>query len=234
MDTRYDTIEYGLRRWIIVLGVVFAPLMETIDSSIVNVALPTIQGNLGATFDQAAWILTAYLVANVIVISLTPWLQLRFGRRQYFGATVIGFTVSSILCGMSTSIEQLIAFRLLQGLFGGGLIATAQAALRDLFPLSEVGTSQGVFAVVVLLGPILAPTLGGAIIDVTSWQWIFFINLIPGAISALVVFAMLRNPTDPRHSRVDAAGVGLLAIALGACSTCSTRANGTTGSPMAA
>jgi DHA2 family multidrug resistance protein len=215
MDTRYDTIEYGLRRWIIVLGVVFAPLMETIDSAIVNVALPTIQGNLGATFDQAAWVVTAYLVANVIVIPLTPWLQLRFGRRQYFGATVIGFTLSSMLCGASSSIEQLIAFRLLQGLFGGGLIATAQAALRDLFPLAEVGTSQGVFAVVVLLGPIVAPTLGGAIIDVASWQWIFFINLIPGAISAAVVFAMLRNPTDPRRSPVDTAGVGLLAVALG-------------------
>jgi DHA2 family multidrug resistance protein len=215
MDTRNDTIEYGLRRWIIVLGVVVAPLMETIDSSIVNVALPTIQGNLGATFDQAAWVVTAYLVANVIVIPLTPWLQLRFGRRQYFGATVAGFTLTSVLCGLSGSIEGLIALRALQGLFGGGLIATAQAALRDIFPLSEIGTSQGIFAIVVLIGPVLAPTLGGAIIDVGTWQWIFYINLVPGAISGLIVATMLRNPTEPRRSPVDIAGIGLLTVALG-------------------
>ncbi len=153
MDTRTDVVEYGLRRWIIVLGVMFAPLMETIDSSIVNVALPTIQGNLGATLDEAAWVITGYLVANVIVIPLTPWLQTRFGRRQYFTATVIGFTLASALCGMSGSIEMLIVLRIVQGLFGGGLIATAQATLRDTFTVAEVGLSQGIFAVIILVGP---------------------------------------------------------------------------------
>src|ERR1700743_1960070 len=125
MEARRDTVKYGLRRWIIVLGVMLAPLMETIDSSIVKVALHTLQGNLGATLDQAAWVITGYLVANVIVIPLTPWLQTRFGRRQYFTVTIIGFTLASMMCGLSGSIDELIFMRLLQGVFGGGLIATA-------------------------------------------------------------------------------------------------------------
>ncbi len=204
-----------MRRWIIVLGVVLAPLLETIDSSIVNVALPTLQGNLGATLDQAAWVITGYLVANVIVIPITPWLQDRFGRRQYFTVTVIGFTIVSALCGCVDSIALLILLRVIQGLFGGGLIATSQAALRDIFPPREVGTSQAIFAVVILIGPILAPMLGGYLIDVASWQWIFFINIVPGAISALIVGTMLRNPTDPEAQPVDVAGLGLLAVALG-------------------
>ena len=215
MESRRDTVEYGLRRWIIVLGVMMAPLMETIDSSIVNVALPTLQGNLGATLDEAAWVITGYLVANVIVIPLTPWLQTRFGRRQYFTATIVGFTLASMMCGLSGTIDELIFMRIVQGIFGGGLIATAQATLRDTFTIEEVGLSQGIFAVVILVGPILAPMLGGAIIDIASWQWIFFINLVPGAISAFVVATMLRNPTDPQPAKVDVTGVALLALALG-------------------
>jgi DHA2 family multidrug resistance protein len=215
MESRRDTVEHGLRRWIIVLGVMLAPLMETIDSSIVNVALPTLQGNLGATLDEAAWVITGYLVANVIVIPLTPWLQTRFGRRQYFTITIIGFTLASMMCGLSGSIDELIFMRLVQGIFGGGLIATAQATLRDTFTLEEVGLSQGIFAVVILVGPILAPMLGGYLIDVASWQWIFFINLVPGAISTVVVATMLRNPTDPEPAPVDVSGVALLALSLG-------------------
>lgn len=215
MESRRDIVEHGLRRWIIVLGVMMAPLMETIDSSIVNVALPTLQGNLGATLDQAAWVITGYLVANVIVIPLTPWLQTRFGRRQYFTATIIGFTIASMLCGLSGSIDVLIFMRIVQGIFGGGLIATAQATLRDTFTIEEVGMSQGIFAVVILVGPIIAPMLGGYIIDIASWQWIFFINIVPGAISAVVVATMLRNPTDPEPASVDVTGVALLTLALG-------------------
>ncbi|MBV8581322.1 MAG: DHA2 family efflux MFS transporter permease subunit [Candidatus Eremiobacteraeota bacterium] len=215
METRRDVVEFGLRRWLIVLGVVLAPLMETIDSSIVNVALPTVEGNLGATLDQATWIVTGYLTANVIVIPLTPWLQSRFGRRQYFMTTIIGFTIASLLCGFSSSILQLVLCRIVQGLFGGGLIATAQAALRDLFPPEEVGTGQGVFAVVILVGPILAPVIGGALIDNASWQWIFFINLLPGIVSAAIVGTMLRNPEDPTVSPVDGLGVVFIALGLG-------------------
>jgi DHA2 family multidrug resistance protein len=212
---RADVIEYGWRRVIVIIGVLLAPLLETIDSSIVNVALPTIQGNLGATIDEGAWVVTGYIIANVIVIPLTPWLQNRFGRRQYFAATITGFTIASILCGTASSIEFLIAMRIVQGLFGGGLIATAQATLRDTFPPSLIGASQGLFAIVVLIGPIVAPVLGGFIVDVASWQWIFYINVIPGIVAATIVATMLRNPTEPRAQPVDVVGIALLAIGLG-------------------
>lgn len=215
VETRTSTVEYGLRRWLIVLGVVIAPLLETVDSSIVNVALPTIEGNLGATLDQATWIITGYLISNVVVIPLTPWLQKRFGRRQYFAVTVIGFTIASILCGMSTSIGQLIFFRVIQGTFGGGLLSTAQATLRDLFPPEGLGVSQAIFTVVVLVGPILAPMLGGYLIDNASWQWLFFINVVPGILSAAIIGAMLKNPEEPKRLPVDALGVLFLALALG-------------------
>ena len=214
-DERIDVVEHGWRLPLVVLGVLLAPLLETIDSSIVNVALPTIQGNLGATLDQAAWVVTAYIIANVIVIPLTPWMQSRFGRRQYFAATIVGFTVVSVLCGTAGSIEQLIVYRVLQGLFGGGLIATAQATLRDTFPPEQVGASQGLFAIVVLIGPIVAPMIGGVIVDNLSWQWIFFINLVPGAAAAFIIGTMLRNPTRPRVLPVDALGVAFLAVGLG-------------------
>lgn len=198
------------------LGVLLAPLMETIDSSIINIALPNIQGNLGATLDEAAWAVTGYLAANVIVIPLTPWLQERFGRRQYFVATTIGFTIASVLCGFSTSITALVALRIVQGLFGGGLIATAQSALRDIFPAAEMATGQGVFVLIIVVGPILAPVLGGAIVDNLSWPWIFFVNIVPGVTSAIIVGTMLRNPGEPKALRVDAAGVALLAVGIGA------------------
>lgn len=214
-DHHAPTVEYGLRKWIVVLGVVLAPLLETIDSSIVNVALPTIEGNLGATLDQAAWVVTGYLVANVCVIPLTPWLQSRFGRRQYFMTTIVGFTVASMLCGVASSIGMLIICRVVQGLFGGGLIATSQSALRDTFPPEEVAASQGAFAVVVIVGPIIAPMLGGYIVDASSWQWVFYINLLPGIASAIIVGTMLRNPAEPRRSPVDLFGVALLAASLG-------------------
>lgn len=209
------TVEYGLRRWVVVIGVLLAPLMETIDSSIINIALPNIQGNLGATLDEAAWAVTGYLAANVIVIPLTPWLAERFGRRQYFVATTVGFTLASVLCGFSTSITALILLRIVQGLFGGGLIATAQSALRDIFPPEEMAVSQGIFVLIIVVGPILAPVLGGAIVDNLSWQWIFFVNVVPGLISGAIVATMLRNPAEPKVLRIDAVGIALLAVGIG-------------------
>jgi DHA2 family multidrug resistance protein len=137
------------------------------------------------------------------------------GLRRWITVTIVGFTVASVLCGFSSSIDLLIVLRILQGLFGGGLIATAQATLRDTFTVAEAGIAQGVFAIIVLVGPIIAPMLGGYLVDAASWQWIFFINLVPGVISAIVVGTMLRNPTEPASIGVDVAGVALLVIALG-------------------
>src|SRR5581483_8672912 len=175
-----NVVEYGLNRVVIVTGVMLATLLQTLDTTIVNVALPTIQGNLGATLDEGAWVVTGYIIAAVIVIPLTPWLQARFGRRQYYATAIIGFTVASILCGMATSITQLIVYRVIQGLFGGGLVATGQASLRDTFPRHLLGASQAVFALGAIVGPSVGPTVGGWLTDNFSWNYVFFINIAPG------------------------------------------------------
>ena len=189
--------------------------MQTLDSTIVNVALPTIQGNLGATQEEGAWVVTGYIISAVIVIPLTPWLQARFGRRQYYSVAIIGFTIASMLCGVAGSIQQLILWRIIQGLFGGGLIATGQASLRDTFPRHLLGASQAVFALGAIVGPSVGPTVGGWLTDNFSWNWVFFINLVPGIFAAIIMLTMMRNPTDPKPIPVDGIGLALLATGLG-------------------
>ena len=189
--------------------------MQTLDSTIVNVALPTIQGNLGATQDEGAWVVTGYIISAVIVIPLTPWLQARFGRKQYYAVAIIGFTIASMLCGIAGSIDQLIFYRIIQGLFGGGLVATGQASLRDTFPRHLLGASQAVFALGAIVGPSVGPTVGGWLTDNFSWNWVFYINLVPGIFAAIVILTMMRNPSDPKPIPVDGIGLGLLAMGLG-------------------
>src|SRR6202790_4827623 len=210
-----DVSEQGSRLILITLGIIAATLMQTLDSTIVNVALPTIQGNLGATQQEGAWVVTGYIISAVIVIPMTPWLQARFGRRQYYSIAIIGFTIASILCGLAGSIQQLVLYRVIQGLFGGGLVATSQAALRDTFPRHLLGASQAVFALGAIVGPSVGPTVGGWLTDNYSWNWVFFINLVPGIFATIVVLTMMRNPSDPKPIPVDALGLGLLALGLG-------------------
>jgi len=210
-----DVTERGARLILITLGIMAATLMQTLDSTIVNVALPTIQGNLGATQEEGAWVVTGYIISAVIVIPVTPWLQARFGRKQYYSVAIIGFTIASMLCGVASSIEQLILFRIIQGLFGGGLVATSQASLRDTFPRHLLGASQAVFALGAIVGPSVGPTVGGWLTDNFSWNWVFFINIVPGVFAAIVVLTMMRNPSDPKPIPIDALGLALLATGLG-------------------
>jgi DHA2 family multidrug resistance protein len=179
------------------------------------VALPTIEGNVGASIDDGIWIVTGYIISNVIAIPLAPFMLQRLGRRQYFAACIIGFTVASVLCGTATSLTTLVLFRVVQGAFGGGLIATSQIVLRSTFPPNKVGTSAALFAVALTVGPALGPTLGGILTDNLSWQWVFDINLVPGAIAAVIVLTTLRNPTQPQRLPFDSLGLALLAVALG-------------------
>ena len=209
-----ELVEYGTRRWLIVLGVMSATLLQVLDATIVNVALPTIQGNMGANFDDGAWIVTAYIVAAVIVIPLTPWLQQVFGRRQYYVGAIIGFTITSALCGLSTSLGELIFFRILQGLCGGGLVSTGQAIMRDTFPTKQLGLSQALVSIGAIIGPSIGPTLGGVLTDTLSWNWIFYVNILPGIASAILCAMLLRNPPRSKPS-VDGIGLGLLALGLG-------------------
>ena len=214
-DLGSNVVEFGSARIIVIVGVMLATLLQTLDTTIVNVALPTIQGNLGATIDEGAWVVTGYIITAVIVIPLTPWLQLRFGRRQYYATAIFGFTVASMLCGLSHSIEELIVWRIVQGAFGGGLIATGQATLRDTFPKSQLGASQALFSLGAIVGPSVGPYLGGLLTDNYAWNWVFFINLVPGTLAGIIILMRLRNPTEPRKVPLDAVGLTLLAVGLG-------------------
>src|SRR5690348_9670659 len=192
-----------------------AALLQMIDMTIVNVSLPTIQGNLGATIDEATWVITAYVVANIVVIPITPWLQRRFGRKNYFLASIAGFTAASVLCGMATSLDSLILFRIVQGAFGGGLLSTSQMILRDTFGPKELGLSQSIFAFATVLGPSVGPTVGGLITDNMSWAWIFDVNIVPGAIAAALLWLYLRDNAKPVREPVDAVGLTLLVVTIG-------------------
>ena len=210
-----ELVEYGARRWLIVIGVMGATLLQVLDATIVNVALPTIQGNMGANFDEGAWIITGYIIAAVIVIPLTPWLQQIMGRRQYYVSAIIGFTITSALCGISTSLDELVFFRVLQGLCGGGLIATGQAIMRDTFPAKQLGLSQALTSIGAVIGPSIGPTLGGVLTDQLSWNWIFYINIVPGIAAALLCASLLRNPERRGRPSVDGVGLALMAMGFG-------------------
>jgi MFS transporter, DHA2 family, multidrug resistance protein len=211
---RPSLVEYGARRWLVVAGVMMAALLQTIDLTIVNVALPTVQGNLGASVDEATWVLTGYVIANVVVIPLTPWLQLRFGRKNYFLVSIAGFTLASLLCGMATSLFALILFRIIQGAFGGGLLSVAQVVMRETFPNEQLGLSQSIFAVATVLGPSIGPTLGGILIDNFSWPWVFDVNLVPGIVAVVLLWRYMRDGSKPQRASVDVPGIALLVVAV--------------------
>ena len=212
---RVDVVEHGARRAIVTLAVIVAAMIEIIDTTIVNVALPTIQGNLGADIAQGAWIVTGYIIANVVVIPITPWLQTRFGRRNYFVASIVVFTIASFLCGVASSLGMLVAFRLVQGLAGGGLISTAQTILNDTYPREQQSVATGIFAMGVIVGPAVGPVLGGVLTDTFSWRWAFFVNVPIGAVAAYLAARYLRDPEQPRRVPLDRTGLALLAIGLG-------------------
>jgi MFS transporter, DHA2 family, multidrug resistance protein len=210
-----NVVEFGQRRLLIVFGVMMAALLQTLDATIVNVALPTIEGNVGASIDEGTWIITGYIISNVVVIPLAPYLMARLGRRQYYAICIAGFTAASFLCGTAGTLGALIFYRVVQGAFGGGLIATSQVILRDTFPKEQLGTSSGIFALALTVGPALGPTLGGFLTDNFSWQWVFDINIVPGVIALAIILTTLRNPADPKRMPFDSVGVALLAIGLG-------------------
>jgi MFS transporter, DHA2 family, multidrug resistance protein len=207
-------------RWMLALGVSIGALLEVIDTSITNVALPHIQGNLGATAPEAAWVVTAYAVANVITMPLAVWLGDVFGKKNYFVFSMVGFTVTSMMCGLAPDLMFLIIARVLQGLFGGGLLAKAQAFLFESFPPEKQGMIQGLFGICVIVGPIIGPTLGGYLTDNLNWRWIFFINLPIGILATIIcqlfIPADMKRPEgEKRETRVDWIGILSLSVMLG-------------------
>ncbi|MBV8580737.1 MAG: DHA2 family efflux MFS transporter permease subunit [Candidatus Eremiobacteraeota bacterium] len=208
--------EQGWRRTVVVAAAMLAALLQLADTTIVNVAVPTIDGNLGASVDEGTWFITAYIIANVVVIPLSPWLSSRFGRTRYFALSIAGFTVASMLCGLANDVPTEVAFRFVQGAFGGGLMVPAQQIIRDAFPPKQLGLSQALFGLAATIGPTIGPTLGGLLTDGASWRWVFFINLIPGIVATALVVAFVRDPDDQPRAPIDVPGIALLAVGLGA------------------
>ncbi len=200
---------------IIIFTVVSAALLQLIDTSIVNVALNNIMGNLGASFEDAGWIITGYAISNVIMITLSGWMSARFGRKYYFAASVIVFTIFSVLCGISTNIWELIVFRILQGIGGGGLLSTAQAILIETFPKEELGLANAIYGMGVIIGPAIGPTLGGYIVDNASWQWIFYINVPFGILATILTLLYVNEPKEKMHAgKMDWLAFSMLVIAI--------------------
>src|ERR1700753_1879835 len=212
--------ETGFKKWIITITVITASLLELIDTTIVNVALPNIQGNLGATLEDVAWVVTGYAVANVIILPMSGWLGSRFGRKNYFLTSIILFTIASFLCGNAHSLGELVAFRILQGVAGGGLISTAQAILVETWPREQIGTATALFGLGAVVGPTVGPTIGGYITDHASWNWIFYVNIPVGAIAAFCAYTFInKTPKEGKGKPIDWWGIALLAIAVGSLQT---------------
>ena len=173
-----------------------ATLMQALDSTIANVALPYMQGSLASTPDQVTWVLTSYIVAAAIMTAPVGWLAARFGRKALFVACLAGFTVTSMLCGAAESLEQMVIFRLLQGMFGAGLTPLSQSALLDLYTVEQRGTAMALWGMGVMVGPILGPTLGGYLTEAYNWRWVFYINLPFGVLAIAGLMLFWKNDRD--------------------------------------
>ena len=210
-----SVVEYGTRRTLVVGAVMLAALIQLADTTIVNVALPAIDGALGASVDEGAWFITAYIIANVIFIPLSPWFQTLLGRKNYFALSIAGFTIASVLCGLANDTTTEIGLRFVQGAFGGGLMVPAQQIIRDTFPPAQLAKSQSLFALAVILGPTIGPTLGGILTDNLSWRWIFFVNVLPGIAATVLALLFIRDAEAPKRVPFDFLGIALLAAGLG-------------------
>lgn len=213
-----DLVEYGFRRVIITITAVLCALLEIVDTTIVNVALNNMRGSLGASLTDVAWVITAYAIANVIVIPMTSWLSQQFGRRNYFAASIIIFTVASFMCGNADNIWELVAFRFIQGLGGGALLVTAQTIITESYPVEKRGMAQAIYGMGVIVGPTLGPPLGGYLVDHFSWPYIFYINVPIGIVATLLTLSFVRSPKygeKLKAHQVDWIGIVLLSAFIG-------------------
>ncbi len=208
-------------KWVIAAAVTFGTLMGTIDTSIVNVALPQLRGTLSATVQEITWVSTGYVVASVIVMPITAWLGSRFGRKRIYLAGLLLFLLGSLLCGTARSLAPLVIFRIMQGLGAGALQPTEQAILRETFPPHEQGMAMGLYAFAIMIGPMIGPTLGGYIVDNYSWPWIFYINMPVGALGLFMVWRFVEDPPylERTKGNVDWWGLGLLVVGLASLQT---------------
>jgi MFS transporter, DHA2 family, multidrug resistance protein len=206
-------------KWLVTLAVMLPTLIEILDTSVANVALPHIQGSLSASQDEVTWVLTSYLVSNAVIIPMSGWFARAIGRKKYLLASIVAFTASSILCGAATGLTEIVVFRVIQGIGGGGLQPMSQAILLETFPAEERGMAMGIFGMGAVLGPVLGPLIGGYLTDNYSWRWIFYINLPIGLIAIGLISAFVFDPSyQERRTRgegIDYVGIALLSLGLG-------------------
>ncbi len=207
-----------VNRWLVAVSVVFSTFMEVLDTTVVNVSLPHLAGNLSATIEEATWVLTSYLVANAIVLPMTGWLARHFGRKRLLMLAITGFTVSSFLCGLAPNLASLIVFRVFQGLSGGAMQPLSQAIMLEAFPPEDRGKAMAVWAVCIVTAPIVGPVLGGWLTDSYSWRWVFYINIPVGIVSISMARAFVFDPAYLRRptTGIDYWGISMLAVGMGA------------------
>ena len=202
-----------LQRALLTICVMLAVIMQALDTTIANVALPYMQGSLSTTQDQINWVLTSYIVASAIMTAPVGWAASRFGRKRLFIIAAIGFTAASMLCGIAQTIGQMVGFRLLQGVFGAGLMPLAQSVMLDIYPVEKRGSAMATFGMGVMLGPIMGPTLGGWLTDSYSWRWVFYVNLPFGALTAIGLAILMRR--ERANYRTPFSWMGFLSLGLG-------------------
>ncbi len=202
-------------RWLLTICIMMATIMQALDTTIANVALPFMQGSLSTTQDQVNWVLTSYIVAAAIMTSPLGWMANRFGRKKLFIVCAAGFTVASMLCGAAQSIEQMVAFRLLQGVFGAALVPLSQAVMLDIYPPAQRGQAMAIWGMGVMLGPIMGPTLGGWLTDHYSWRWVFFVNLPFGILTVLGLSTFMKESAIKRDIPFAWFGFLTLSLAIG-------------------
>lgn len=218
MQQENSLVEYGARRAIVTITAILCALLEIVDTTIVNVALTDMKGNLGATLTEIGWVITAYAIGNVIIVPMTSWLSQQFGRRNYFAASIMIFTIFSFLCGNATGIWELVIFRFLQGIGGGALLVTSQTIITESYPIEKRGMAQAIYGLGVIIGPTLGPPLGGYIVDHFSWPYIFYINIPIGIVATLLTLQFIKSPKfyeKTLRKHIDFIGIALLAIAVG-------------------
>jgi MFS transporter, DHA2 family, multidrug resistance protein len=206
----------GLQRAMLTICAMTATIMQALDTTVANVALPYMQGSLSASLDQVNWILTSYIVASAILTAPVGWLAGRFGRKALFIVCTAGFTFASLLCGLAQSIEQMVTFRLLQGMFGAGLIPLSQAVMLDSYSLEERGQAMAIWGMGIMLGPIMGPTLGGWLTETYNWRWVFLINMPIGVVTVIGLLFFMDETESRREMRFDWFGFVALAIGIGA------------------
>src|SRR3954453_7372658 len=204
--------------WLVAMAVMFGTFMEVLDTTVVNVSLPHIAGSMSASIDEATWVLTSYLVANAIILPITGWLAIRFGRKNLLMASVVGFTASSFLCGLAPNLPLLVLFRNLQGASGGCLQPLSQSVLLEAFPPDQRGKAMGFWGLGIVVAPVMGPVLGGWLTDNYTWRWVFYINIPVGIASILMTRAFVFDPPYLRQGAtrgVDYWGIGMLAVWVG-------------------